>query len=106
MTQSTLLATIGTETLRAILVDARAKRDYVVVRLIDDELFYRQPIVTHRGDYEWTATRGDYDLDCLVGHGRTEVEAIEHLIEREEDQREDQMAGIDYGMVEERLRHP
>jgi hypothetical protein len=107
MTHSTLLATIGTDTLRLILVDARAKGDHVAARLVDTELFYRQPIVTGNPvPGHWTATRGDYDLDCTVGWGSTRCDAIADLLDREDDLRADEVAGIDYGMVEERERHP
>jgi hypothetical protein len=103
----TFLATIATETLRAVLVTVRAERDHVAARLIDTELFYRQPIVTNDTGYgHWQATRGDYDLDCTVGSGRTEQEAIDHLIEREDDQRAGAQAFDDGGMAEERARHP
>jgi hypothetical protein len=37
--------------------------------------------------FDWMATRGDYDLDCLVGYGATEEEAIAELLEMEEDRR-------------------
>jgi hypothetical protein len=87
-TRPALLATVATETLRTILVQARIDRDHVAARLIDTELFYRQPIVTHDCGYgHWMATRGDYDLDCLVGTGRNEQEAIEMLIDWEADHR-------------------
>jgi len=116
MTQS-LLATIATDILRAILVDMRAKGDHVAVRLIDDELFYRQPIVTNDTGYGvWIATRGDYDLDCTTGQGRTEAEATMDLVEREEDIRahldlEAERFAYDHsfddgGRAEERRRHP
>jgi hypothetical protein len=106
-TRPALLADISTPILLAILVQARIDRDHVAARLIDTELFYRQPIVTHDTGYgHWMATRGDYDLDCTVGSGRTEAEAIEHLIEREEDQRAGAQAFDDGGMAEERARHP
>jgi hypothetical protein len=105
---NTLYANIATDTMRAILVDARAKRDHVVVRLVQDELHYRQPIVTAPAYIGWTATRGDYDLDDLVGHGRTEAEAVDDLLEREADLRADepQSEPVDCGMAEERRKYP
>lgn len=36
-------------------------------------------------DHRWSATRGDYDLGSLMGLGHTEEEAIEDLLEREDD---------------------
>ena len=82
------LSSVHTATLRALLDVFRAKGDHVAVRLIDTELFYRQPIVTHDCGYgHWMATRGDYDLDCLVGTGSSEQEAIEMLIDWEADHR-------------------
>jgi hypothetical protein len=101
------LATLSTYMLRRLLADARRDLDTVAVRLIDTELFYRQPVMTHYCDYgHWMATRGDYDLDCTVGTGSSEAEAIEVLLDLEADLRADEAAGIDYGMVEERARHP
>ena len=32
---------------------------------------------------DWMATMGDFDLDCTVGHGCTESEAIQDLLEQE-----------------------
>ena len=34
--------------------------------------------------FDWAATRGDFDLGCLVGSGATEQEAIDDLIEQED----------------------
>ena len=34
--------------------------------------------------FDWAATRGDFDLGCLVGSGATEQEAIDDLLEQEE----------------------
>ena len=105
MTQSPL-ASIHAATLRALLDVYRAKGDTVAVRLIDTELFYRQPIVTSDCGYgHWMATRGDYDLDCTVGTGRSEAEAIEHLLDLEDDIR-NPVEPVDYGKAEERRRHP
>jgi hypothetical protein len=108
MTQSPL-ASIHVATLRALLDVYRAKGDTVAARLIQTELFYRQPIVTHAGEYgDWIATRGDYDLDCTVGWGRSEADAVADLLDIEEDQRADGRAlpVDDGGMAEERARHP
>ena len=34
--------------------------------------------------FDWAATRGDFDLGCLVGSGATEQEAIDDLLEQED----------------------
>ena len=116
MTQlSSALAFIPSANLRNMLTFFRDAGDAVAVRLIDTELFYRQPVVTRDCGYgHWMATRGDYDLDCLVGTGRTEAEAIDMLIDWEADHRAryDALPSPsggsvdDGGMAEERSRHP
>lgn len=52
----------------------------------------REPIVTKYvyppipdRQFDWAATRGDYDLGCRVGWGRTEADAIAELLELEDD---------------------
>lgn len=35
-------------------------------------------------DLSWNATFGDYDLDCLVGQGRTPLDAIVDLLDQAE----------------------
>jgi len=106
-TRPAFLADVATDFLRVILGEARIDRDHVSARLIEAELFYRQPIVAKPDYIGWTATRGDYDLDDRVGHGRTEAEAIEDLLEGEEWDRERAAAEFDDGgMAEERARHP
>lgn len=30
----------------------------------------------------WYAFQGDYDLDCIVGHGRTPLDAIVDLLDK------------------------
>lgn len=113
MTQfASALAFIPSANLRNMLTYFRDERDHVAVRLIDTELFYRQPIVTRCNptpipvrDFDWTATRGDYDLGDRIGYGATEDEAIASLLGIEEDDREDSFQPGD-GMAEERLRHP
>lgn len=35
-------------------------------------------------DSRWQATFGDYDLDCLVGQGRTPLDAIVDLLDQAE----------------------
>jgi hypothetical protein len=32
----------------------------------------------------WNATFGSYDLDCVVGHGRTPLDAIVDLLDQTE----------------------
>ena len=34
-------------------------------------------------DYDWSASREDWDLGDLIGYGRTEQEAIDDLVEQE-----------------------
>jgi len=34
-------------------------------------------------DYDWSASREDWDEGDLIGYGRTEQEAIDDLLERE-----------------------
>ncbi len=36
----------------------------------------------------WSAARRDWDLDDFIGHGRTEQEAIQDLIDQEADARD------------------
>lgn len=36
-------------------------------------------------DSQWNATFGGYDLDCLVGQGRTPLDAIVDLLDKAED---------------------
>ena len=35
--------------------------------------------------YDWSAIRNDYDEGDLIGHGRTEQEAIDNLKEQEDE---------------------
>lgn len=37
--------------------------------------------------FDWSATRGDFDLGCLIGWGATEEEAVADLLELEENRR-------------------
>ena len=34
-------------------------------------------------DYDWSASREDYDEGDLIGYGRTEQDAIDDLLEKE-----------------------
>ncbi len=36
-------------------------------------------------DSQWNATEGDYDLDCVVGSGRTPLDAIVDLLDKIEE---------------------
>lgn len=36
-------------------------------------------------NYDWEAIREDYDLGGIIGHGETEQEAINDLIQQEND---------------------
>jgi hypothetical protein len=45
--------------------------------------FVHPPIPTR--DYDWQATREGYDQGELIGHGSTEREAINNLLDQEEE---------------------
>lgn len=39
--------------------------------------------------FDWSAVRDNYEPGCLIGNGRTEIEAIASLREQEEDRCDD-----------------
>ena len=45
---------------------------------------YEFPAIPIR-DYDWSAAREDWDEGDLIGYGRTEKEAIDDLLEQEND---------------------
>ncbi|MDP2620876.1 MAG: hypothetical protein Q8P46_12000 [Hyphomicrobiales bacterium] len=55
------------------------------VKIIRDiNLTFAQPPIPDR-NYDWHATRSDYEPGDLIGYGRTPVVALANLLEKEEE---------------------
>ena len=50
----------------------------------DIHLTFIHPPIPDR-NYDWQATRSDYEPDDLIGYGRTPVVALANLLEKEEE---------------------
>lgn len=77
------------EGLRAAAESAELEHSEVLALFADDK---PEIVVTHddmaafwgAADSVWQATFGDYDLDCMVGTGRTPLDAIVDLLDQAE----------------------